>query len=55
VLDLNAINLRPMDGEDMKKHNPARPENQYVIYQALTWTGGLIARQLNSSGVYAIA
>lgn len=55
VLDLGAIQLRPMDGEDMKKHNPARPEDKYVIYQALTWTGGLIARQLNSSGVYSIA
>lgn len=55
VLDMNAIKLRPMDGEDMKKHNPARPEDKYAIYQALTWTGGLIARQLNSSGVYSIA
>lgn len=55
VLDLNAIKLRPMEGEDMKRHNPARPEDKYVYYQALTWTGGLIANQLNTSGVYSIA
>lgn len=55
VLDMNAIQLRPMEGEEMKKHNPARPEDRYVIFQAMTWTGGLIARQLNSSGVYSIA
>lgn len=55
VLDMSAIKLMPMEGEDMKKHNPARPEDRYVIYQAMTWTGGLIARQLNTSGVYSIA
>lgn len=53
-IDLNAIKLRPMDGEEMKTHNPARPYNQYVFYRAMTWTGGLTAQQLNSSGVYEI-
>ena len=55
VLDMNAIMLRPMDGEDKKTHNPARPFNQYVFYRAMTWTGGLTANQLNTSGVYEIA
>lgn len=55
VLDTNAIKLMPLEGEDMKRHNPARPEDRYVVYQAMTWTGGLLARQLNTSGVYSIA
>lgn len=54
VLDMNAIQLKPMDGEDMKAHSPARPEDKYVLYRALTWTGGLCCRQRNTSGVYAI-
>lgn len=55
VLDSRHIKLRPMDGEDMKSHNPARPPEKYVIYRALTWTGGLIADQLNCHGVYSIS
>jgi len=54
-IDLNAIKLRPMEGEEMKKHTPARPYNQYVFYKAVTWTGGLTAQQLNTSGAYEIA
>jgi len=49
------IRLRVMDGEDMKQHSPARPEDKYVVYRAVTWTGGLTARQRNSGGVYSIA
>lgn len=55
VLDLNAIRLRPMTGEAYKKHFPARPETIYAIYRAITWTGGLVASQLNTSGIYSIA
>lgn len=54
-IDLNAIQLMPMEGEDKKSHNPARPFNQYAIYRAMTWSGGLVARQLNSSAVYEVA
>jgi hypothetical protein len=43
-----------MEGEDMKKHNPARPADKYVLYRAQTWTGGLVCRQRNTSGVYSI-
>jgi hypothetical protein len=53
-IDENAIQLHVMEGEDRKTHNPARPYNQYVLYRAMTWTGGLAARQFNSSGVYEI-
>ena len=51
-LDTEAIQLYVMDGEDKKTHNPARPEDKYVIYKAMTWTGGTVAKRLNSSAVY---
>ena len=54
ALDLNNIRLRPMEGEDDKMHTPARPPEKYILYRAITWTGALTARQLNTSGVYAI-
>jgi hypothetical protein len=34
-----------MDGEDKKKHYPARPENKYMFYRAMTWMGGLDLQQ----------
>jgi hypothetical protein len=55
MLDLKAIRPYFMDGEFMKKHSPARPEDKYVIYRAVTMTGGLTCRQRNSSGVYQFA
>lgn len=54
VLDMNAIKLWKMEGEWMKNHTPARPPEKYVMYRALTCTGGILANRLNSSGVYAI-
>jgi hypothetical protein len=55
VLDMNQIKLRPMaGGEWMKRHTPKRPVEKYAMYMALTCTGAISARQLNSSGVYAI-
>lgn len=54
VTDMNAIQLRPMEDEDWKEHNPARPPEKYVIYKARTWTGGMSAKQLNSSLVSSI-
>jgi len=54
-IDRSNINLYVMDGEDKKTHSPARPYNQYVLYRAMTWTGGLAAKQLNGCGVYEVA
>jgi hypothetical protein len=54
-LDPRHLVLRPMDGEDMKQHSPARPPEKYVLYRGVTWTGGLIADQLNCHGVYEAA
>ena len=44
-----------MDGEDMKTHSPRRPADKYVMYRGLTWTGGMVADQLNCHGVYEVA
>ena len=55
MLDTTHINLRVMDGEDNKTHNPARPYNQYTYYRAMTWTGGLTVDQLNAQGVYQVS
>jgi hypothetical protein len=55
IIDTNAIHLRVMESEDNKNHTPARPHDQYVYYSATTWTGGLVARQLNGSGVIEVA
>lgn len=54
---LDTKHLRPyvMDGEDMKAHSPARPYDKYVFYRAITWTGGLIADQLNCHAVYQVS
>ena len=54
-IDRTNVNLMVMDGEDKKTHSPARPHDQYVLYRAMTWTGGLTARQLNGCGVYQLA
>lgn len=53
-IDTKNVKLKVMQGEDRKIHNPARPHDQYVLYRAMTWTGALIARQLNGCGVYEV-
>jgi len=55
LLDTKHIFPMMMEGEDKKRHAPARPENQYVIHRAVTSTGGLVCRKRNSSGVYWIS
>lgn len=55
VLDSRHIYLDAMDGEDRKTHNPARPADKYVLYRAITYTGGMVCDQANSHGVYSIA
>jgi hypothetical protein len=49
------IRLLYMDGQRMKKHNPARPYDRMVMYNGLSMTGVVVAKQLNTSGVYDIA
>jgi hypothetical protein len=54
VLDMSQIKLWAMESEWMKNHTPARPPEKYVMYRAITCTGGMCAGQLNTSGVYSI-
>lgn len=49
------LKLLYMDGQRMKKHHPARPYDRYVMYNGITTTAVMIAKQLNTSGVYEIA
>lgn len=53
-VDLDSVFLDVMEGEEWKRHNPERPYNQYSLYKAVTWTGGMCARQLNTSAVYEV-
>lgn len=55
VMDTRFIKPRVMDGEDKKKHYPARPENKYMFFRAMTWIGGLTCNKRNAHGVYSIA
>jgi hypothetical protein len=55
VLDTRRLFPKVVDGENMKKHSPARPENKYTFYRAVTWVGGLICSQRNAHGVYAFS
>jgi hypothetical protein len=54
-IDTRAIRPAIVAGEDGKRHSPARPEDKYVFYRAMTWVGGLVCDQRNTSGVYSIA
>tara|TARA_R110000850_G_scaffold47759_1_gene119044 strand:+ start:2137 stop:3189 length:1053 start_codon:yes stop_codon:yes gene_type:complete len=55
ILDSSKLCMYYMDGEKMKRHSPARPATQYVMYRAITTTAALSATQLNCHGVYEIA
>lgn len=55
IIDTSKLCMYYMDGEKMKRHSPARPADQYVMYRAITTTATLSATQLNCHGVYEIA
>lgn len=55
VLDTRHIKPKVIEGENLKKHNPARPTNKYVFYRAQTYVGGLYTNKRNAHGVYSIA
>jgi hypothetical protein len=48
------VRLLYMDGQRLKKHNPARPYDRMVMYNGMSMTGVMVAKQLNTSGVYDI-
>ncbi len=53
-IDMRRLRLHYMAGEKMKKANPARPYDRYVMYRGVTTTAVMVAQQLNTSGVYDI-
>jgi len=55
AIDMRRVRLLYMNGQRMKKHNPARPYDRYVMYNGITTTAVMVAQQLNTSGVYEIA
>lgn len=56
AIDVGKRGLRLLyaDGQKYKKHNPARPYDRMVMYNGISMTGVMVARQLNTSGVYEI-
>jgi hypothetical protein len=54
ILDVDGLGLYTMEGEDKKVHNPARPENKYVLYKGMTWTGAMTCKRLSGSGLYVV-
>lgn len=54
AVDTKSIYPMVVEGENWKKHNPARPYDKYVFYRAKTYVGGLVCKRRNTSGVYAI-
>lgn len=54
-IDMRRVKLLYMKGEKMKKANPARPYDRYVMYRGVTTTAVMCAQQLNTSAVYDIA
>jgi hypothetical protein len=57
VIDMSRTGVRLMyaNGQKMQKHNPARPYDRMVMYNGISTTAVMIAKQLNTSGVYDIA
>lgn len=55
IFDSKHITLKPMEGEENKVLTPERPYQYLVFLRSMTWTGGLVADQLNCHGVYEVA
>ena len=55
IIDMAQICLYYMQGEKKKKVSPARPYNRFVMYNSVTTTAVMTARQLNTSMVIDIA
>lgn len=54
MLNLNNIRLQVMQGNDMQSRQPQRPYDRYVLFQAVTWTGGVTMDMASNQGVYAL-
>jgi len=54
IIDPRRLFMYAMEDEWGKDHSPARPHDVYALYRARTYTGQLVATQLNCHGRYAI-
>lgn len=54
IIDMRRVRLLYMNGQRMKKHNPARPYDRLVMYNGISTTAVLTAQQLNTSEVIEI-
>lgn len=52
IMDTRHLKLWAMKGEDNKLLEPERPYNYAAYFRSMTWTGGLMADQLNCHGLY---
>jgi len=55
IIDRNHLRMYPMEGEENKVRTPERPYDQFIFLRSMTWTGAVVANQLNCHGVYSIA
>lgn len=55
AIDTKSIYPMVVEGENWKKHSPARPHDKYVFYRAKTYVGGLVCKRRNTSQVWSIA
>lgn len=55
ALNLNAVRLRPLEGQDMVSRTPPRPSNSYVMYMAKTWKGAMTMNNARSNAVLSVA
>jgi len=53
--DSRRVKLRPMQDEENKTIEPARPYQFMIMLKSMTWTGGLSITQPNANGVYSLA
>jgi hypothetical protein len=54
LIDERNVQLRCLDGDDFKAHSPARPEDQYVLNKAVTWSGAITGPQWNTCAVLEV-
>jgi hypothetical protein len=54
LCDERYLQLRVLDGDDFKTHSPARPEDQYVLNKAITWSGVISSPRWNVHAVMEV-
>lgn len=53
-INSRALQLRPMEGQDMVTRKPPRVYDKYVYYWALTWRGALTTNRRNAHAVISL-